>query len=296
MARVKQKMGDRLFDVFNYALLTLFLLAAAYPLYFMLIASFSDPSLVLSGQVTIWPRGLNLNAYNRVFKYDLVGSGYLNSIYYTVVGTVINLSLTLSAGFVISRRDLLGRGVIMLFFTITMFFGGGLIPTYLLVRDLGMINTPWALWLPHAVSVWNLIIVRTFFQTNIPDELQDAARIDGCSNTRFFISVVLPVSQAIIAVMVLFYAVGHWNSYFDAMIYISEDKRYPLQLVMRNLLTLNAADVAMTKDPDELLKAQRLVEMLKYALIIVATLPVMVIYPFIQKYFVKGIMIGSIKG
>ena len=297
MSRFKrQSMGDRIFDLMNYIVLTIIIIGAAYPLYFMLIASISEPAMVLSGKVSFWPKGITLSSYQSVFKYPLVSSGYLNSIYYTVVGTAINLTLTVTVGYVMSRKDLLGQRFIMLFFTITMFFGGGLIPTYLLIRDLGMVNTPWALWLPGSMSVWNMIIVRTFFRSTIPDELLDAARIDGCGNTRFFISIVLPISGAILAVMTLFFAVGHWNSYFSAMVYLSDEKKYPLQLVMRNLLIFSDADATMTRSEDELQKQKQLVEMLKYAIIIVATVPVMVLYPFIQKYFVKGVMIGSIKG
>ena len=289
MARIKQKMGDRMFDVVNYTLLTLFLLAAAYPLYFMLIASISDPGLVLSGGVTFWPRGLNLNAYNRVFKYELVGSGYLNSIYYTVVGTAINLTLTLTAGFVISRKDLLGRRVIMMFFTITMFFGGGMIPTFLVVKELGLLNTIWGILLPSAVSTYNMILMRTFFR-QIPQSLVEAAELDGCRDFGVLFKIVLPLSLASLMTIGMFYAVGHWNSYFPAVMYLTTNKSLnPLQIILRQVVLLN--EIVENASSTENVMA----EGIKYATIVVAMLPMLCVYPFVQRYFVKGVMVGSVK-
>ena len=291
----RQPMSDRAFDVINYLILTCVLFATFYPLYFIVIASISDPTNVLAGRVWIFPNGFSLESYRRVIRDESIVLGYRNSLIYTSLGTVINLIMTLTAAYPLSRKDFRGRGVFMFILTFTMFFSGGLIPTYLLVRSLGMLNTIWAMVIPSAVAVWNIIIARTFFASSIPQSMLDAAVIDGCSNFKFFLRVVLPISPAIIAVMVLFYAVGHWNSFFEALIYLTDERKHPLQLVLRNILIMNAADKDML-DAEEAAKLFQMVEIIKYAVIVVASVPLLLLYPFVQKYFVKGVMIGSLKG
>jgi len=289
---------DRTFNVFTFIVLTLTLLLVFYPLYFLVIASVSNPDAVYSGSVWLLPQGLTFEGFSRIFADDSILIGYRNSAIYTLVGTFISVALTLTAGYALSRKDLVGRNLIMLFFVITMFVDGGLIPRYLLIRDLGWFNTIWAMVIPNAVGVWNLIITRTFFQITIPDELREAASIDGASNIQFFIRVVLPLSGPIIAVMVLIHAVGNWNSFFDALIFITREDMYPLQLVLRNILTQSdvTANAAMLTGVTSYADQQRVTELIKYGMIIVASAPMIVLYPFLQRYFVKGMMIGAIKG
>lgn len=290
--------ADRTFNVFTFIVLTLTLLLVFYPLYFLVIASVSNPDAVYSGSVWLLPQGLTFEGFNRIFADDSILIGYRNSAIYTLVGTLVSVSLTLTAGYALSRKDLVGRNLIMLFFVVTMFIDGGLIPRYLLIRDLGWFNTIWAMVIPNAVGVWNLIITRTFFQITIPDELREAASIDGASNIQFFIRVVLPLSGPIIAVMVLIHAVGNWNSFFDALIFITREEMYPLQLVLRNILTQSdvTANAAMLTGVTSYADQQRVTELIKYGMIIVASAPMIILYPFLQRYFVKGMMIGAIKG
>jgi putative aldouronate transport system permease protein len=289
--------GDRIFDIINTLLLSAIFLIMAYPIYFIFIASVSEPNEVLTGKVFLFPRGFQLDSYKQVFANQDVVRGYANTIFYTILGTSINLAVTLPCAYSLSRKDLRGRGALMLLFSFTMFFGGGMVPSYMVVKNLRLLNTFWALVIPGAMSVWNMIICRNFFDNNIPKELLEVSRIDGCRNIRFFIQIVLPLSQALIAVMTLFYAVGHWNSYFSALIYLTDKAKYPLQLILRNILIasqpLNTSAGGQLSDLTALF---RMVEMLKYALIVVSSVPVLVLYPFIQKYFVQGVMIGSIKG
>ncbi|UJF32396.1 carbohydrate ABC transporter permease [Paenibacillus hexagrammi] len=285
------------FDVLNYTVLTVIALLVIYPLYFVFIASFSDPSAVLNGEMWILPKGVTLEGYMRLFKESSIWIGYKNTILYTTVGTTINVLLTLLAGYALSRKDLYGRQVIMLYLLVTMFFSGGLIPTYLVVKKLHLVNTMWALILPKAVSLFNIIIARTFFQETIPIELLEQAKIDGCSDTTFFLRIVMPLSQSIIAVLALFYAVGYWNSFFDALIYLGDEKMYPLQLVLRNILVVqNELASKFVTDVQSADVQQRIANLLKYGVIVVASLPLLVVYPFMQRYFVKGVMIGSVKG
>ena len=293
--RRARPLSDRAFDLISYGILTGVMLVTFFPIYFIVMASLSDPTDVLTGRVWLWPSGFTVESYDRVFRDNSILLGYRNSIVYTCVGTVINLVMTLTAAYPLSRRDLRGRGFFMFMVAFTMFFSGGLIPLYLLVRSLGMLNTIWALVIPNAVAVWNLIIARTFFQSSIPQSMLDAAVIDGCSNFQFFVRIVVPISPAIIAVMVLFYAVAHWNSFFEALIYIIDEEKHPLQLVLRNILIADTADKDMV-DPEDQARLFQMVEVLKYAVIVVASAPLLVLYPFVQKYFVKGVMIGSLKG
>lgn len=298
MAKVQLKSkpsDEKLFDIILYAIAAVIMAIVLYPLLFTVSASFSDPSKVLSGQVWLLPKGANIEAYANILNNDKIWSGYGNSILYTVVGTVINIVLTTLAAYPLSRPDLPLRNGIMVLITLTMFFGGGLIPVYLLVRDLGMVDTMWALIVPGAIATYNLIVMRTYFQSSIPWELQEAAHIDGCSNWRLLISIILPLSKPILAVMVLFYAVGHWNSFFNALIYIRDEARYPLQLVLREILLISQS-AQIDGGSVGLEKQILLAESIKFAVIIVSSLPVLVMYPFVQKHFVKGVMIGSIKG
>jgi putative aldouronate transport system permease protein len=296
MSTLKQTRQDKIFDIVNYTLLGLFLLAVLYPLYFIVIASFSDPTAINSGQVWFWPKDITFEGYERILGDSAIWRAYRNSLFYTALGTTINLFLTLTAAYSLSRRDLVGRNFFMFMFALTMFFSGGLIPTYLVVRDLGMINTIWALVIPNAVSVWNIIIARTFFETTIPHELLEAAQIDGCSNTKFFLKIALPLAKPLIAIMVLFYGVGHWNAFFDALIYLRDEALYPLQIILRNILIQQEMSAQMVMDVESYVAQHRVAELVKYGVIMVASVPPLILYPFIQKYFVKGVFVGSIKG
>ena len=290
--------SDRVFNAVNYVFLTGMLLAVAYPLYFMEIASFSDPHLVNNGKLWLFPKGVTFEGYRRIFSDSRIWTAYLNTTIYTLGGVSVNLLVTIPAAYALSRRDLWGRNLVMVLFTFTLLFGGGLIPTYLIIRSLGVLNTRWVMIIPNAVAVWNLIIARTFFQTTVPPDLLDASRMDGASNLRFFVSVVIPISPAIIAVLALFYGVGHWNAFFEALIYLKDPELYPLQLVLRSILIMNesAAEMMESSDPDTVAEQQRIIEVIKYGLIMVASVPVLLLYPFLQKYFVKGVMIGALKG
>ena len=287
--------GDRIFDVINTILLSLLALSFIYVLIFVLSASFSSPTAVYSGKVILWPVDWTLEGYERVFRESKVWIGYRNTAIYTVIGTLISVALTTTAAYALSRKDLPGRGIITGLLVFTMFFGGGLIPTYLIVKDLGLLDSMWAVILPGCVSMSNIIIAKTFFSSSIPIELLEAAQLDGCSNRKYFFNIVIPLSQAIIAVLCLYYAVGYWNQYFSAMIYLKDREKYTLQLILREILIEAQASEAMTDDL-EAAQLQEVSEVLKYALIIVASVPMLVLYPFIQKYFVKGVMIGSLKG
>ena len=289
--------SDRAFDIINYILLSVVLLITAYPLYYVLVASVSDPFKVYAGQTMLYPVGFSWGGYERIFQDAMITRGYLNSITYTFLGTTVSVLLTCISGYALSKKTLPGRRAIMLFLLFTMYFNGGLIPTYLTVRDVGLFNTLWALIIPNAVSVYNLIIARTFFEYNIPESLTEAASIDGSSNIGTMIRIVMPLSTPIIAVMVVFYAVGLWNNWFDALIYTTKSDMAPLQLVLRSILIKSQAssDMMMNMDANYAEK-QKVTEMIKFASIVVASVPMLIIYPFVQKYFSKGIMIGAIKG
>jgi putative aldouronate transport system permease protein len=290
----KKKSDEKIFDAVVNTLATFILVVVLYPLIFIVSASFSDPAMVLNGEVYLLPKQITLEAYRNVFHNEEIWNGYGNTILYTVVGTAINLIMTTLAAYPLSRPDLPGRGGIMFFVTLTMFLGGGLIPSYLIVKNLGMVDTMWALIIPGAIATYNLIVMRTYFQSNIPWEIQEAAHIDGCSNWKLLTHVILPLSKPILAVMILFYAVGHWNSYFNALIYIRSKDLYPLQLVLREVLMVSQADAV---DSNVGLESKVLLaESIKYVVIIISSLPVLLMYPFVQRYFVKGVMIGSLKG
>ncbi|MGI6173704.1 MAG: carbohydrate ABC transporter permease [Christensenellales bacterium] len=290
--------SDKVFDATNITLSILALLIVLVPLIHIVACSFSSGSAVQSGRVTVYPVEFTLTAYDMVFQYRDIWIGYRNTIYYTVVGTVLNVACTILAAYPLSRQDLIGNSLIMRLMIFTMMFSGGLIPSYLLVKDLRLLNTSWALWLPGLFSVYNMIVMRTFFRTTIPLELLEAAQMDGCTNRRFLWSIVIPLSGTIIAVMVLFYAIGHWNNYFSSMLYITTKSKYPLQLFLREILIASEIDYsAMTGSTvKEMLRKQELKLLMKYAIIVVSSAPVLCMYPFVQKYLVKGVMIGSIKG
>ena len=286
---------DIAFNIFLYALSGIILLAIAYPLYFIIIASFSNPSEVANGNVWLWPSQFTLDGYKELLRHDDIWTGYLNTILYTLVGTLIGLFVNISAAYALSRRDLVGRRLITFFFIFTMFFNGGLIPTYFTIRDFHLYDTFWVMVLPFSVAVYNMIVARTFFDSSLPKELLDAAQIDGCGNLRFFFSIALPLSKAVIAVIALYIAVAQWNSYFNALVYIRSENLKPLQLVVRNILITNQSLVG-AGDGLAAQEAMRLSNLMKYAVIIITTVPIMCVYPFVQKYFNQGVMIGALKG
>jgi len=272
------------------------LLVVLYPLIFVLSSSFSSPSAVMTGRVVLWPVDFSLEGYAAVFRNRDVLTGYVNSVLYMSVGTLLNVAATMIAAYPLSRKDTPLRKTFTFLFAFTMFFSGGLIPNYILMRGLGLIDTFWVMVLPGAIGVWNLIVARTFIQNSIPAELFEAASIDGCSDARYFRAVILPLSKAVIAVIALYYAVGHWNAFFDALIYLNKRALYPLQLFLREVLVANTINPALEIDPELLERKQGMADLLKYSLIVVSTVPMLAVYPFAQKYFVKGAMVGSLKG
>lgn len=294
--KIKSNGGDAVFNVVVNTILILSLIIVLYPLYFVVIASFSDPFLVNSGEVLFIPKGISADCYRYIFNDHRIWLGYMNTIIYTVFGTALGLSITLLAAYALSRQDLVGRGIIMKFFVFTMFFSGGLIPTYLVVKGLHLTNTPFVMIILGCTSVFNIIIAKTFFETTIPKELLEASFIDGCTNEKFFFRIALPLSKSIVAVIGLFYMVDQWNSFFRALIYLSNQKLYPLQIILRDILISGQTIQNDVSDPDAAVELMRISQQIQYGVIIVASLPILMIYPFLQRYFVKGIMIGSIKG
>lgn len=291
-------MGDKIYYVLTSLFIFAMVIVTLFPLYFILIASFSSPNDVMLGKVILLPSNVTLKAYNLVFKNQNIWNAYGNTVVYTLAGTAFSLVATLTAAFVFSRKGLIGSRVCMLMIIFTMYFSGGLIPTYFNIRNLGMLNTIWALVIPGMISGYNLIIARTFMQTSIPDALDEAAKLDGCTPIRFFLEVVIPLSTPIIGVLCLYSVVGHWNSYYSALIYMTERKNYPLQLILREILVQGTVsnesmDAASMEEAFEFIN---LAESLKYALVIVSSVPMLILYPFLQKFFVKGVMIGSVKG
>lgn len=289
-----QGFSDKMFDIVNYGLLGLIALCVLYPLYFIIIASFSDPVAINNGQVAFWPVGFNTTGYQKIFENMKIWRSYSNTIFYTVVGTGINIVLTMMLAYPLSRKNFFAKTPLMMFVMFTMYFQGGLIPTYLWMNDLNLYNTPWVMVLLPAINVFNLIIAINFIKNNIPEELYEAAAIDGCSHIKFFTRIVLPLSKTIIVVLVLYYGVAHWNEFMNGMIYLRDEGLYPLQLTLRNILLQNQA--SGLGDVDSIIEQQKAAELIKYGAIIVSTLPVLVIYPFLQKHFEKGVMVGSVKG
>ena len=294
--RISASRDDLVYYIISGFIMSVLLVMALYPMVFVLSASFSSGDAVSSGKVILWPVELNLEGYKTVFRNNDILRAYWNTLLYTAAGTLINVSMALITAYPLSRRDLRGRGFLMLIFTFTMFFSGGMIPSYINISNLHLMNTFWVMVLPGALSVYNMIVTRTFIQTSIPYEMLEAASIDGCNDTKYFFSFVLPLSKAIIAVNTLFSAVNHWNAYFNAMIYLNDRDKLPLQNIMRELLVLNEMNLSDLVDPEQALLMLNSVAVLKYALIVVATVPILSTYPFAQKYLVKGVMIGSVKG
>ena len=287
----RESASDRVFNVIVISLLTLSCVVILVPLLHILAGSFSDPMALLRGEVGLLPVDFTLEMYEKVFKNEELWIGFRNTVLYTVLGTVISVSLTALAAYPLSRSDFYGKNVFMILFSFTMFFSGGMIPTYLVVKDLGLLNTPWAMVLPSAVSTYNLIIMRTFFQSTIPTELTDAASIDGCSDLGIFFRIVLPLSAPIIAVMMLFYGVALWNSWFPALLYLGERSMYPLQMILRDILIeSDMSNISGSASDMEIIG-----DGLKYATMVISTLPIICLYPFLQKYFVKGVTLGAVK-
>jgi putative aldouronate transport system permease protein len=294
--RIRESRVDAIFMLINNTLLVLIFLAVFYPLLYVISASFSDPNAVAAGQVWLWPVKFTTKAYVRIFEYSRIWSGYANSIFYATVGTFVNVVMTVLAAYPLSRKDLYGKNVILFLFVFSMMFSGGLIPFYITVTDMGLYNTRWALIIPQALSVWNMIIAITYFRSSLPQELLEAAQLDGCSDIQYLWRIVLPLSAPIIAVLSLFYAVGHWNQFFTALIFLANKDLFPLQLILRDILIANTIDPGLLEDAKTMAAKAGLRDLLKFALIVVASGPVLMIYPFVQRYFVKGLMIGAIKG
>lgn len=294
--KVKTGRSDLIFYILTGILITGFFLLVLYPIIFVIAASFSSGDAVSAGKVFLWPVDFCLDGYRTVFNNSSVITGFRNSVFYMAVGTAINVVLTMCAAYALTRTDLPGINKIMFLFTFTMFFSGGMIPNYILVRNLHIMNTMWALVLPGAINAYNLIIARTFINSSIPKELYEAAEMDGCSDITFFIKIVVPLSGAIIAVLVLFYGVAHWNTYFNAMLYLNDLDKYTLPIILKQILISSQIDPSTVSDPELQMQIARMANVIKYALIVVTMVPIALIYPFIQKYFVKGVMIGSIIG
>lgn len=300
---MKKKKKWEVFDIVNFFFMLLILFITIYPLYFTVIASFSEPSAVATGKVIWRPVGFTLDSYKQVFAYKQIWQGYINTIFYTVLGTAFNLVLTIPAAYAVSKKYLPGRGIVMGFFLITMYFSGGMVPTYLLIKNLGLINTRLVLVIVSGISIYNLIVTRTYFTTSISESIYEASRIDGAGEIKTFLSIALPLAKPIIAVMVLYYAVAHWNDYFNALLYVSDQNLEPLQSVLRRVLiqNQNALDESMMQQSmsaGELLdSAQRAYAAytMKYTMVFIASAPLLIAYPFVQKYFVKGVMVGAVK-
>lgn len=289
-----QTPADRLFDIFNYVILILVTVSILSPLYFIVIASVSDPVAINNGQVLLRPVGFNTIGFQKIFEDTKIWRSYSNTIFYTVTGTALNVILTMMLAYPLSRKNFFLKKPLTLFVMFTMYFQGGLIPTYLWMNDLHLYNTPWIMILLPAVNVFNLIITINYIGNNIPEELYEAASIDGCSHIRYFFSIILPLSRTILVVLVLYYGVEHWNEFMKSLVYLKDEGLYPLQLTLRNILLQNQA--SGLGDVDSLIEQQKAAELIKYGVIIVSTLPVLVVYPFLQKYFAKGVMVGSVKG
>ena len=291
---IKLTAGDRAFYAVNTVLLALLALIVIYPLYFIIIASFSDPDAVLAGKVILYPVQITFEGYAKILQRTDVWRGYLNTIIYTALTVVLSLAVTIPGGWALSRKTIPGKKFLMIYFIIPMFFGGGLIPFYNVMSSLGLINTIWSIILPAILAVWNLFMTRTFFESSIPDGLVEAAKIDGAGEFRIFTLLVLPLSKAILAVMALYYAIGQWNSYFNAMIFLQNENLYPLQLVLKEILI--ASESTTGGSGETILEQFRTANLIKYVSVIVSSAPVMLLYPFVQKYFAQGVMIGSLKG
>ncbi len=287
---------DRIFDIVNIVLLCLIMLLVLYPLYFSLIASISSPSAIAQGRVILFPADITFRGYEKVFSNTLIWQSYLNAIVYTLVGTCVNLIMTIPFAFAMSRPEFVARNVIMKMAVFTMYFYGGIIPLYFVVKELHLLDTMWSLILPTAIATYNMIIARSFFITSIPEDLKDAAFLDGCGYIRYFFSIVLPLSKALVSVMALFYASKIWNGYFEALIYLQTASKFPLQLQLRTILIDSQNALSQSGEASTVVDTQELVNLLKYTCVIISSVPMLIFYPFVQKYFVHGVMIGAIKG
>lgn len=297
MSKIKSSREDFIFDIINYTFLTIVLLCVLYPLYFIIIASVSDPTLVNNGKVFLLPKGINFDGYIKVFEYGMVWRGYANTIFYTIVGTFFNIMVTMMVAYPLSRKVFSGKKLLMIYLLITMYFNGGLIPTYLVVKSLGLYDNWMIMIILGMVSIFNVIIAKTFIQNSIPEELFEAATIDGCSHFQFFLQILFPLSKAIVAVLVLYYGMDHWNDFMRALIYLSNEQYFPLQIILKKILiSSDMSSDLFNANIEDAVRRQNEAELMKYALIIVSTMPVMILYPFLQKYFVQGVMIGSVKG
>ncbi len=293
---IRDPREDRILYGVVTVVLLLFIIVVAYPLIYVLSSSFSSGTAVSTGRVILWPVDFSLEGYRTVFAHKLIGIAYRNTIFYTVAGTLINVVVTVMCAYPLSRNDFPMRRFFMLFFLVTMFFSGGMIPTYMVVARLKMTNTIWAMLLPGAISVYNMVLVRTFIKNSIPNELLECSKIDGCSDAWYFLLILLPLSKPVIAVITLYYAVGHWNAYFSAMMYLNDQNLYPLQIILRQILVANQINLNDLVDVEAMVAKQGLADILKFALIVVSTAPILCVYPFIQRYFIKGVMIGAVKG
>lgn len=288
--------GDKVFEIVNFTLLTLIMVIILYPVLYIVAASFSDPQAVISGQVFIFPVRPTLRGYEAVFRNKKILMGFFNSFFYLIVGTLLNLVMTMLCAYPLSRKEFRARGFIAMFFVFTMYFSGGLVPNYILVSKLGLINSRWSQIIPTAMSTYNMIICRTYIINSIPDELYEAGQLDGCTPWSYFIRVVTPLCKPILAVLTLYYGVAKWNDYFNAMLYLRNDSMQPLTIIMREILIQNKVDMTQVGNASNLAKLQGMSELLKYSTIVVASLPVMLLYPLVQKHLVKGVMIGAVKG
>lgn len=287
---------DHVFDVLNTIFMLVLCILILYPLYYVLVASFTEPNIVNSGKFLLYPEKPFLDGYSKLLSYQPIWHGYANTILYTVTGTSISMVVTIPAAYALSRQDLFGRKILSLLFTFTMFFSGGIIPMFLLLKQIHLYNTIWAVTVPFCVSVFNLIVCRTFFETNIPGELLDAAVVDGCTDFRFFFQIVLPISTTIIAVMILFYSTTIWNNYMRSLMYLVDDSKMPLQIILRRLILINTANSSIYTDPGELAVRNKLAQQLRFCIIVVSAAPLLIAYPFLQKYFAVGMTVGAVKG
>lgn len=294
--KVKLSHQDKIYYLVVGIVLTIFMLTVLYPLIYIVSSSFSSGAAVSTGKVVLLPVDFNLKGYKEVFANKDIMGGYLNTIFYTVAGTFFNVCITTIAAYPLSRKDFIGRRFLSFLFSFTMMFSGGIVPFYLLLKDLHMLNSAWSMIVPGALSVYNMLVMKSFMQNSIPAELLEAAQIDGCSDATYFFKILLPLSKASIAVIALFYAVGHWNEYFSALMYLTSRDKYPLQVILREILIQNKIDTTTFTDPVLLQAKLGMADLLKYALMVVSTVPILCVYPFVQKYFVKGVMIGSVKG
>ncbi len=292
----EMSLEDKIVTFVIYAFLTLITLVILYPIVYVVSASFSEPQAVISGRVKLFPVDFTLRGYEAVFKNGKLINGFMNSIFYVAVSLVLNLTMTMLCAYPLSRKEFTARGWVSLFFVFTMYFSGGMVPSYILVNKLHLLNTRWAMIIPTAMSTYNMIICRTYIMNNIPDDLYEAGQIDGCSPFRYMLQVIVPLSKSILAVLLLYYGVAKWNDYYNAMIYLYKDNLQPLTMVMREILILGEVDMTKVSNADAVAKLQGMSELLKYATIVVASLPVVMLYPAIQKHLVKGVMVGAVKG